>query len=128
MLGLFAEMCLDRSYNCIEAIEKQFSYDMLVTGIKDEQLPHSVRAQFSTLCERLYVDRYPHGELQLPRLVRLWKEVRPVDLSVATALPQFLLTKDSALRDIADPFFSLLLLLLLLLLLEIGRASCRERV
>lgn len=107
MLGLFAEMCLDRSYNCIEAIEKQFSYDMLVAGIKDEQLPHSVRAQFSTLCERLYVDRYPHGELQLPRLVRLWKEVRPVDLSVATALPQFLLTKDSALRDIADPFFSL---------------------
>ena len=56
-LKLFAEMCLDRSYNCIEKLELMFPHDLLVAGIKHEALPHSLRACFVTLCTRLYIDR-----------------------------------------------------------------------
>lgn len=88
-LELFAEMCLDRSYNCIESLERMFTFDMLIVGMADEALPLSMRSTFTTLCQRLYIDRFPHSEVQVPRLVRVWTEVdKQVDLNEATLLPQ----------------------------------------
>lgn len=66
-----------------------FSFDLLIVGMVDETLPHSLRSTFTLLCQRLYIDRFPHSELQVPRLVRVWSEVdRSVDLNKASTLPQ----------------------------------------
>ena len=107
-LKLFAEMCLDRSYNCIASLERMFSFDMLMVGIMDENLPNGLRSTFALLFQRLYIDRFPHVELKLPTLVRLWSEVPDhADLQSASILPQFRLSEQHPLRQHENPLFNL---------------------
>ena len=70
LLNLFGEMALDRSYNCIGALQEQFTYEMVVTCMMNKHLPDIVRAAFTVLCTRLFVDRFPQFRLLLPNLVR----------------------------------------------------------
>ena len=46
-------MCLDRSYNVIEALEKQWAYTKLVSLMVNEKLPDQIRASFTVLLLRL---------------------------------------------------------------------------
>ena len=45
-INLFAEMCLDRSYNSIYEMQTQFSHDMLVNCISNDKLPDQVRSGY----------------------------------------------------------------------------------
>jgi hypothetical protein len=79
-ISTFAEMCLGRNYKCIYHFERSkdsdanplnpMRYEMLVSQMANRNLPDKVRAAFTTLLLRLYVDRYPHSNVQAP--VRLF--------------------------------------------------------
>ena len=56
---LFAELCMGRNYVCITALEKLFPYSVVLTGMKDDTLPASLRAAFTSLMLCLHVDRFP---------------------------------------------------------------------
>jgi hypothetical protein len=83
-LDLYAEMVLDRSYNCIFALEEQFSYELCITGVKNDLFPDQLRASFATLICRLYVDRYPHMPIEVPRLVRVLQDMREIEVKKRT--------------------------------------------
>ena len=58
-LELFADLCLGRSYHCIYALEAQFSFELCLTAVANELLPDALRATFTVLLHRLYLDRFP---------------------------------------------------------------------
>jgi hypothetical protein len=103
-LGLYAELCLDRSYNCIEYLKDQFSYELLVTAISNTKLPPRIRQSFSDLCIRLWVDRFPHEPMKVPNLARIYDEIDPLDINAADALPQYRLLDGNPLLVSGDPF------------------------
>jgi len=74
-LRLFTNMCMSRSDKVIKAVEKQFSYESLVSGIADERLPNYTRSLLAQLMFVLYLDRFPHEELLLPQVVRVYDEL-----------------------------------------------------
>ena len=71
---LFAEMCLDRSYNSIYEMQRQFSYDMLVSLVGNDLLPDALRSAFTLLMLRTYIDRYPHAPIQAPSSVQVFDD------------------------------------------------------
>lgn len=73
-INLFAEMCLDRSYNSIYEMQTQFSYDMLVNCISNDKLPDQVRSGYCLLLLRVYIDRYPHAEIRAPDPVQIFEK------------------------------------------------------
>ena len=70
ILQLFTNMCKHRSNRVISHLEKQFSYETLLTGVSDTHLPKLARAALAELFHALYLDRYPHEAILLPRVVR----------------------------------------------------------
>jgi hypothetical protein len=66
MLLLFSEMCLDRSYNAINNLSCQYPYETLMGAMVNESLPDCIRASFTLLQCRLWVDRFPHERLKVP--------------------------------------------------------------
>lgn len=70
ILNLFTNMCKYRSVRVIKHLEKQFSYELLIAGLADKNLPDLTRASFANLLLALYIDRYPHETILLPRVVR----------------------------------------------------------
>ena len=65
-IDTLAEMCLDRSYNVINELERHWSYELLTSLMGNERLPDQIRASFTTLLLRVWVDRYPHSPLSIP--------------------------------------------------------------
>ena len=65
-IELFAELCMERSYNAIFTLEKFFSYEMLVGALVDDLLPDTLRAKFGGLLLNLWIDRFPQQKLALP--------------------------------------------------------------
>ena len=65
-LDLYSEMCLDRSYNSIYMLEREFSYELFVSAVANALLPDQIRASFTVLLKNLYINRYPHEVLQAP--------------------------------------------------------------
>ena len=74
-LLLFAELCFQRNYLSIAAIEAQFSYELIITAVKDDGLPPRIRAAYYRLLCALWVDRAPQTRMIVPKLVRLWVKV-----------------------------------------------------
>ena len=70
VLALLHEFCSNRSYRCIEMLEKQFSYELLLSAMADQRLPIRYRVLFSNLFYVMYMDRFPYEPMQLPSLVR----------------------------------------------------------
>ena len=103
-LGLYAELCLDRSYNCIEYLKDQFSYELLVTAISNTKLPPRIRQSFSDLCIRLWVDRFPHEPMKVPSLARIYEKIGKLDIKAEDALPQYRLLDGNPLLRSGDPF------------------------
>ena len=62
-LEFVAEMCADRSNNCIRYFQMQYSFKMLFTGMHNSSLPCDIRSAFSKLMTSLYIDRYPHERI-----------------------------------------------------------------
>jgi hypothetical protein len=78
---LMGEMCLDRSLNCIEAVEKEWKVDLILSSLFDRRLPAELRAAFVNLAVNLYVDRPPYTIIQVPQAVRVMHDfLGPCDL------------------------------------------------
>lgn len=73
-LQLAAEMCLGRNYPIIQALEKLYSYELLVTLLR-LQIGEDLSSAVAYLLLCLYVDREPQSEVPLPRLTRTITEV-----------------------------------------------------
>lgn len=73
-LNLVAEMCLDRNYNVITAMEKIYSYESLITILKSVPTDFLQRAA-AYLLQVLYIDREPQSMVHLPRLTRTMSEI-----------------------------------------------------
>jgi len=69
-LNLFTNMCKHRSVRVIRHLEKQFSFECLMAGLADKNLPDLTRSAITDLLLVLYIDRYPHETILLPRVVR----------------------------------------------------------
>ncbi len=75
-INTFAEMCLGRNYGCIHFFERTHDsdgdllaplrYEMLVSSMANKLLPDKIRAAFTMLLLRMYIDRYPHSLIQSP--------------------------------------------------------------
>jgi len=74
---LYAETCLDRNYISMQFLEERMSYNMLLTIIRDENLPDEFRAAVTCLMNCLYVDAYPQNMVRLPKLTRIWSKIDP---------------------------------------------------
>ncbi len=95
-IDLYATMCYDRSYNCMGYLQKQFSYEVVVTAVADTALPDPARSAFARLLYMLYVDRYPQETLRVPNLVRPESEVKAMNLKDEDSLPRFRYIKENA--------------------------------
>jgi hypothetical protein len=86
-LKLFAAVCMTRSINCVKAIRKEFTFQLLISAMYDTRLPPQVRAAFGQLMNAIYVDDVDHAYLEPPLEVRIYKaiEIYPADVE----LPHF---------------------------------------
>ena len=77
-MSLLREMCTDNSLNCIEAVWKEISFELLLHGLLDDRLPAKARAEFANLCPTLYSACTPHTIRQRPARVRVLDEITRV--------------------------------------------------
>ncbi len=61
-LDVMGKMCFGNSDNCQDWLQKDFSYELLVSLINNPYLPAVVRSGFVSFVRMLYVDRYPQVE------------------------------------------------------------------
>jgi hypothetical protein len=80
-IDMYAEMIVGRSYNCIYAFEAQFSFVLCFTVIKYSLFPDSLRSSYCKLMTRLYVDRYPHTPIVVPRRVQDLSATREIKVT-----------------------------------------------
>jgi len=77
---LLAELCRDRSYNAIAALEAEYTFGMCLWAVVNGGFPGRLRAAFATLLLHLHVVKYPHqrrcGQAVLPQ--RAWVAERLV--------------------------------------------------
>ena len=97
-IDLMSEMCLDRSYNSIYAIEAEYSFTLLVGNISNTLLPDQIRASFTYLLRNLYIDRYPHEAIQAPGKMQVLSSAGHIDVTDRDALPQFRISEVNAER------------------------------
>jgi hypothetical protein len=69
-LDLYSEICFGASSNCANAIGKQFSYDLLMIGISQKNIPCVFRASYAKLMHNLYINIFPNESIRMPKLVR----------------------------------------------------------
>jgi len=67
LISLFVKMVQGRSYNAMMYLDRLFSYEMLLVAINSDTIPPYLRGIFCDFCTALYLNRYPHVELQVPR-------------------------------------------------------------
>jgi hypothetical protein len=113
-IDLFAEMVLDRSCNTIQALSEMLPYQLLVSCIANTKIPAIVRASYTRLLCRLWIDRFPHERIKVPKRLQVLQRIedrqmldgkgRPVrkdthqnraDLINKAALPHFELHRDA---------------------------------
>ena len=75
-IDLFAEMVLDRSCNTILVLSEMLPYQLLVSCMANENIPAQVRASYTRLLCRLWIDRFPHERIRVPKRLQLLEEVR----------------------------------------------------
>jgi hypothetical protein len=72
--NLLGKQCYGRSYNCIDWMQRSFSYDMLCSICYNIHLPPKIRSAATDFVKNLYLDRYPQlaycGKPSLPE--QLW--------------------------------------------------------
>ena len=118
-LLMFAQMCFGRSYNVINHLSRQFSYEMLASICYNPHLPPRVRGASVSLVQNLYLDRFPQmhncGRPVLPELLWVYsfssgsKEaataIKAMTLKDKGSLPEFGISPDHPLHGNENPFF-----------------------
>ena len=78
-----------------------FDFDLLMVGMMEEALPYSLRSTYSTLLERLYIDRFPHSELQVDPPVFGSAAQTPMSSLHVTA--QMTVSQNMQIVEVANP-------------------------
>jgi hypothetical protein len=92
-LHLAADLCLDRNYIAIDALEKKFPYEILVTilsgsGFSVVSMGTDAAFKLQGACARLlcsmYVDRQSETTSRMPILSRMWTTVKDGEIELAS--------------------------------------------
>lgn len=74
-LDLVANLCFQRNYKGIKALEQTVSFEIIFGCIQSKKLPYAMRGKFVDLILRLYIDKDPREPMQIPQLTRVWGEI-----------------------------------------------------
>lgn len=69
-MQLVASLSKERQMNSIMALQNEYSFSVCLSGAADPRLPSSIRAAFFFLLMNIWVDRHPHYQVVVPRLMR----------------------------------------------------------
>ena len=69
-LYVIADLCLDRNYVAIGIVQRQFSYEALLTILKSDGIPNEFKAEACRLLRCLFIDREPQTKANFPRYIR----------------------------------------------------------
>ena len=69
-LYLVADLCLDRQYQAMGVLERLYSYETLVSIIRQSSYPNIVKAPVCKIIRTLYIDKEPQVAGKFPRLIR----------------------------------------------------------
>lgn len=80
-INMHANLCYNRSYNAIDALEREYPYATCLWAVVNGAYPGKLRAAFAKLLLHLHVDRYPHqpacGQSVLPQRVWVTEKLVP---------------------------------------------------
>lgn len=85
-LKLMCSLCIDRNCLVMSAIEKEFTYQLVLAGMADDLLPWTCRRRFADLMKSLWIDRPPFHPMVLPRRVRISRIEDEFSNSITTVL------------------------------------------
>ncbi|RHY34707.1 hypothetical protein DYB32_000719 [Aphanomyces invadans] len=123
-LGLFAELLRG---GCISAIEvlcprgrdaselthcvlqvlsKQFSYNMLLSAISNQNLPYTIRTSFAIILQLCWLNRFPHEPMLVPKTVYAFDDVTAVEKQAHPLLAHFHLKAGHPALTSDDEFIS----------------------
>ena len=83
-LRLYSNLLLGRSAACTRILAEQFSYELLLSAISNDNLPYSIRTSFSNIFHRIWIHRFPHEPLEIPEIVR---NVESIDRVIPSSDP-----------------------------------------
>eukprot|EP01036_Dinobryon_divergens_P025774 gene25774-34355_t len=69
-LYVIADLCLDRNYVAIGIVQRQFTYEALLTILKIDSIPNEFKAAACRLLRCLFIDREPQTKANFPRYIR----------------------------------------------------------
>ena len=69
-LYVIADLCLDRNYVAIGIVQRQFTYEALLTILKIDGIPNEFKAAACRLLRCLFIDREPQTKANFPRYIR----------------------------------------------------------
>ncbi|KAF0686010.1 Aste57867_22164 [Aphanomyces stellatus] len=88
-LGLFAELLRGGCISAIEVLSKQFSYNMLISAISNQNLPYTIRNSFTTILHLCWLNRFPHAPMLVPKTVYAFDDVTAVEKQAHPLLAHF---------------------------------------
>ena len=74
-LYLIADLCLDRNYVAIGILENKYKYELLISILKQSDIPEECKAPISRILQCLYIDREPQVNAKYPRYIRTSKSL-----------------------------------------------------
>jgi hypothetical protein len=74
-IDLFAEMVLDRSCNTIQAFSEMLPYQLLMSCMSNDKIPALVRSSYTRLLCRLWIDRFPHELVKVPKRLQVLQQI-----------------------------------------------------
>ena len=103
---LLAQMCCERNYHGIKALEAEYPYLLCYTALRNDALPHNVRAAFVRLALHLHVNRSPQENLVVPALTRTWDDAAhggaAAEIPSAARVNAFFLLQDVVLAHLRE--------------------------
>ena len=76
LIHLFSDLCLERNYIAIEALQSVYTYEICYKVISDTNEDfYRLKCSFARLMKTLWIDRQPYQRLNLPRFIILSEEI-----------------------------------------------------
>lgn len=72
MVGLMADLCVERNYLAIKQVEHIYDLDSCREIVTNDAYDATLRRAFTTLLTHLWVNREPFQVIALPNYIRLW--------------------------------------------------------
>lgn len=69
-VNLCADLCMERNYLAIEALQKLYPLDCCIQILKNEDYPINLRCAFCRLVDHLWVQIYPYEVVKMPEFTK----------------------------------------------------------